>query len=212
MKHTRRPVRVVVVNGDSANRPGPAHTRRILEKAATSADVILGCEFFNIDAQRVLGGAWATRQAGELGHADASYVVAVRRARGRVTRRRLRFGAGSMLAWGVRRRSWLTVWISVDGRRPVKYTAGHAPPKRAWIRWPVYMATAPGGVVGADFNKWKRAVKPRFPLRTVRQLPRQLIGLVVARHIKSTKAKPLNVGGDHRAIQVTLYPNAGRQK
>jgi len=202
----RRPVRVVEVNGDSASGRKAAHSDRILRATADHADVILGCEFFNLDAAKSLGPNWIVEQRGRTGSADASYIVAVRRARGEVVKGRLRLGSASLLSVGVRKRSWLTAWVEIDGRNAKPFSSGHAPPKRAWLRWPAYMAAAPGGVVGADFNKWARAVKVRFPRRVVRQPSRELLGIVIPKRIPSTRARRLDVGGDHHAVAVTLWP------
>lgn len=200
------PVRVVEVNCDSAT-PGEdaQHVKSVLREASTHADVLLACECFDIDAASVLP-TFHVAQFGKRGSAEAGSIVAIRKSRGFIKSESLRRGAPAWLARNVRARYWVITKLRIDQMKARKFSAGHAHPKRAWARWAAYMAKAPGGVLGFDGNKARKAIRARFPSKKIRQVG--LLAIVIPRHIPASPVRAIDVDGDHKAAATTLWPNA----
>lgn len=207
-----KPLRIAVVNGMSASGVSATRTRGILRRAAGHADVLLCCEVFNVDVAAALGAGWEAAQHGARGSSEATTAVAVRRSRGRIDRdyglsRSVGPAPAQRRALNLRSRSWVSTRLVIDPGTLFewshRFSAGHAPPKRAWHLWLAYVALTPRGIVGADWNKRRDDVAKRF-----RRRPRMvgLLGVLVPKWIPSTKAKGVSVQADHRVPVLTLWP------
>lgn len=201
------PVSLVVVNCDSASGYGAQHSYKTLQKAAVEADILLTCECFNLDMERSLGG-FRVVQFGDFGSSASSCAVAIREHRGKIADRKLIFGAPGLDSHNVRARYWVQASLMIDDMAPRLFSAGHAQPKRAWILWAGYMRKAPKGVLGLDANKTRKFVQAAFPYRKIRQV--DLLAAVIPRGIPCSKAIPIPVGGDHKAVKVILWPKIQR--
>ena len=195
----------------AASKVKPARTANIVKRAAAHADVLLLCEVFNVRVAEHLPG-WHVVQPPGLGSSRSTVAVAIRATRGRVREesetRPVGPSLGGRTARNLRARSWVTARLLIDGdlrHWPLKASAGHAPPMRGWFLWPAYRATAPSGLLGADWNRLKDFVRRAFPRRKVRMV--RLLGFAVPSHIDCTPAHPIDVGGDHLAAAITLWPN-----
>lgn len=197
-----KPVRLIVVNCDSANLGQVQHSINILKHCEDLADVMLIDEAFNMKVADILPD-FHVAQFGALNSSQATCAVAVRKSRGRIVKAKSVFGAPGVPSTGVRERYWLPTLIQIDNMKPRPFAAGHAEPKRAWSMWDRYMRRAPRGIVGLDTNKLKRAIVIRFPLRQVRQVG--LLAAIVPRWIQTSKAHAIQVYGDHKAVLVHLW-------
>lgn len=197
-----KPVRLIVVNCDSANLGKVEHSINILKHCQDLADVMLIDEAFNMKVADILPD-FHVSQFGATGSSKATSAVAVRKSRGRIVKARCVFGAPAVPGTGVRERYWLPTLIQIDDMKPRPFAAGHAEPKRAWSMWDRYMRRAPRGTLGLDTNKLKRAIVARFPLRQVRQVG--LLAAIIPRLIPASKAHAIEVYGDHKAVLVTLW-------
>lgn len=200
-----RPVNLVEVNCDSASGVPSGHSQGVLKAASKNADIVLACECFNIRGNEILSD-FHVAQFGKRGSKEAGSIVALRKTRGYIVEQTLVFGVAGIKVKRVRDRYWLRTKLRIDNMKPSRFSSGHAHPKRAWVTWGPYMARAPWGVLGFDANKRRPALVARFPGRNVRQIG--VLTVIVPRYIPVTKARSLDVGGDHKAVAVTLWPNA----
>ena len=206
------PLRVVVVNGMSSSGVKAERTRAIIRAASEHADVLLMCEVFNLRVRAALSREWDVIQYGSVGHHEAGSAVAVRKARGTIATHSLKLGVTALLfgrlADRMRNRYWVHTSIVLDPRSPhswsAQFSAGHAPPARNAAWWKPYVSKTPKGIAGADWNRRRAAVVARFPRRMVRMIG--LLGTVSPRWIPTSKARPLDVGGDHLAAVITYWP------
>lgn len=212
--HRPLPLRVVVANGQSASGVTPLHTNGIIERAAEHADLLLLCEVFNVRVATTLeSSGWRVTQVGRRGSSQASLAIAVREDRGQWadpanTTRPIGPTLSGRRAPNLRARNWLTRRITFDPGTTHRWTrktsTGHAPPKRGAFLWAAYWATRPTGVLGLDANEPRTSLLRRV---TRRVLQAGLLALIVPRWIHTSTPKPLDVGGDHLAVAVTLWPN-----
>ena len=205
---TPRPLRVCVVNGMSGSGVSEGRSLLILHAAAQHADVVLGCEFGNVTDDAPLDPKVWDVVHDPSSPDRAGSLLAVRKTRGKVRHAWYRVGAPAGL--GIRTRWLLIARLVIDPGTPHEWTpkviAGHAPPKRAWAHWPAFMASVAArnaDVIGADFNKLARAVAPALR-RRVRAV--EILGVAVRKSIPVTFARGFDVGGDHRAVSVVLFP------
>lgn len=204
---TPRPLRVVVVNGMSGSNVTEGRSLLILHAAAQHADVILGCEFGNVTDDAPLDPYTWDVVHDPSSPDKAGSILAVRKTRGRVRHARYRVGCPAGL--GIRTRWLIVARLAIDPGTPHEWTpkvvAGHAPPKRAWAHWPMFMASVAArnaDVSGADWNKLARAVAPALR-RTVRAV--HILGVAVRKSIPSSQPREFDVGGDHQAVSVRLW-------
>lgn len=204
------------VNGMAASGVTAQRTASIILDAAPHADVLTLCEVFNVDVAKVLGPDWEVAQD-RSSKAKAGVAVAVRKDRGKITEKRIKLGVPAVLrgrrAKDMRSRYIMIATILYDGenaRRRWQDTvaAGHAPPKRNWSPWwAVFMANlrlVPAHDIGADFNRGKAAVQRIFWGRVVKMIG--IDGFILRMFIPSTVVTVREVGGDHTAKFVTLWP------
>lgn len=208
-----RPLRLAQCNAMGVT-ASPARTARIIRDAASTADVLTMCEVANVDVAAVLGGGWQVAQDRST-WARAGCAVAIRRDRGRIIRWRLRLGVPAFFrgrrANRMQDRYLLRAVVRVDPgtrrRWTLRIAAGHAPPKRNWsIWWPAWITVARSmrvHVVGGDWNRLARAVRPAMG-RKVRM--RGIDGYAVRRWLPMTAVTARDVGSDHRLIETVLWP------
>ena len=114
------------------------------------------------------------------------------------------FRVGSRAVPGVRMRPFCT------GRTagfPV--TAAHAPPKRTPVAQRLYLRQVRkiGGLVAGDFNQTPRQMRRRYK-RRYRGVG--VLGVLVPRRWKVSSARAVDVGSDHKAVDVRV--TKGRRK
>lgn len=214
-KRRPRPLAVLEVNCMSVS-TGPERARQILRNAAKAkvrglpVDVILGCEADDFDAADVLGLAWDVFHVKNRKDEHDGSFVAVHQTRGRLKKTRLAIGSDPLP--GVLPARWIAVAdIAVDEKTPYEWwftaASGHAPPMRAWVKWPQFMARLRrirADVAGADYNKLARAVAPALG-RRVRAV--HILGIAVRFWIPSSRPVSVDVNGDHHAVGVVLWPD-----
>lgn len=213
-----QPVVAIVVNCMSIS-TGPDHAANILRRAANwrtqdglPVDLILGSECDDFDGAKILPHFDVLHNAADPDRDGC--LLAVRKTRGRLDSPAYVFAAPA-LRGAMRDRYLAVATVTIDPgtryRWSPKVAAGHAPPKRGWIRWPGYMrrlAQQRADLAGGDFNKLARAVEPALR-RRVRAA--HILGLAVRYWIPSTRAVPVDVGGDHLAVAVVLWPPVERK-
>jgi hypothetical protein len=192
------------------------HAAQILRNAAAwhtedgkPVDVIMASECDDFDGHHVLGIDWIVLHDVDNGDKDGC-LLAVRATRGRLLNPHYRFGARAL--FGAMADRWIAVSkIEVDHGTPHRWVpkadACHAPPKRGWLRWPAYMTRVGKtkfDLAGGDWNKLGRAVLPALG-RQVRMV--HILGLATRRWIPTGPAVSVEVGGDHKAVAVVLWPN-----
>lgn len=208
-----RPLGVMVVNCMSVS-TGSGHARSILLKAAWTpgVDVLIGSECADFRAALVLGQGWNVYQPGTLGSPESGCVIAIHENRGTITDTADILASPAQPArpgrLGIRARSVLIGKLRIDPDTShawePRVRAGHAPPMRWWSLWPTYMSSMRGGdIAGADFNKLARAVEPALGRKV---LAVHVLGLAVRWWIPTSRATAVDVGGDHKAVLVTLWP------
>lgn len=213
-----RPLDVIVVNAMSVS-TGPRHARRILRNAAEHADVIFGSECSDFIGAQVLGYDWHVWQdTSFIGRTDdemkarAGCLIAIRRDRGRLSDCAIELGVARRPGDTMRNRFIPTATLRADGCPPFKGLAAHPPPKRLWVLWFPYMLKvrrANADVAAGDWNKLARAVH-RMLGRRVRS--KRLLGVVVRHRIPVSRATAIDVGGDHLAVKVTLWPEKRKRR
>lgn len=187
--------------------------RQIVHRTLTAADkhgavVIRGCEAGKVDADW-FGPGWTVLHDNQpFNGPRAGTLLAVRRDRvGMVDPRITQVSSGGD---GIRARSVAHARLiaDADSSDPRAWTDGafHGPPKRAWSKWLGYMRRLRAldlDVAGGDANKLARAVQPALG-RRVRS--KHIMTVAVRRSIPSSKARPIDVGSDHPALLVMLWP------
>lgn len=208
-----RPLRVLVVNCMSVS-TGTIHAISILKRAAEHADVIIGCECDDFNAAKLLDGANTQRLWHVVHHQAANrdgVLIAIRKNRGRIKSPRWHYGspAGNRVA----QRDFLTATLVVDPGTPNRWqlTAAsiHAPPPRHATAWPGYMervAALDLDMIGGDMNAGRERIESAL-LRKTRQV--DVITLALQHRIPVSTATRINIGGDHPALLVTLWPEGG---
>lgn len=123
---------------------------------------------------------------------------------------------GGRAGLGIRKRWVAHARSAFHTRSPGQWSAtagaAHPQPKRAWALWPGFMRRVRDmrlDIVGGDFNKLQRAVQPALG-RRVRSV--HIIGLAHRWWIPSSRAVPIDVGSDHPAVLVTLWPEKADRK
>lgn len=215
------PTPLVWINAASASY-GKRRVRRILKRTRklanrVGADVIAGCEAYKADVAKVLGPGWEVEQDWSRGEVTAGTFVAARRRNADVRRTRVGLGVTAYLNGGwadqMRDRYWVRTVVRVGLGTPRRFTlrlkAGHPPPKRNWSPWwPSFMRRFIGGgrtdVYVADWNRLSAAVGPYLDGYNLRLIG--IDGFAVAEWIPVSQAEGYNVGSDHKAIVVTLWP------
>jgi len=207
------PLAVLEVNCMSIS-AGPARSKEILERAAKAVvhghrvDYILGCEADDFDAATVLGSGWDVHHDQTHPDKDGSF-QAIRKTRGRL--RDAHAVHASAPLPGVLPARWLSVaHVDVDMETPRRWSfnggSGHAPPMRAWARWPQYMGSARAArldVLGADFNKLAGAVLAALG-RRVSAI--HILAVATRWWIPTSRPVAIDVGGDHLAVGIVLLP------
>lgn len=199
-----RPFNVVVVNAMSVS-TGRRHAREILLNAAEYGDLILGSECGDFNGHELLGDDFSVHH-NLLDYAHAGSLIALHKRRGHLVDRRTYLGVKRQEGDSIRNRYLLTAHAHIDCHKDLKVLAGHAPPPRDFDRWVPFMrnvARQHADLAGADWNKPARAVHRVLGSR-VRGV--DVLGLAVRRGIPTSKPVPLDVGGDHLATLVTLWP------
>ena len=95
------------------------------------------------------------------------------------------------------------------GRLPV--WAIHAPPGRSPVARALYIARARrrGGLCGGDWNQPPRWMR-RTTRRKYRGLPGDVLGLMIPRRYRASKAVGVDIGSDHPAADVVVHIPAWR--
>lgn len=206
----KAPVVVRVANCRSVSTT-PDKARAIFTKSLTKRgdygvpQVVLASECSDFDAEIVAEFAgWEAAQFGEPKSARRGSALAWRDAR---LSGKARLVVGSLAGEGIRERSAVTARLKVNGHS-AEFTAGHAPPDRASDRQRQWLEEARRwqGILGADFNQRPDELERRF-LRQVRGVRGDVLALLVPRHIPCSPARPVDIGSDHPAVDVVLWPD-----
>lgn len=207
------PIAGIEVNCKSIS-AGPREATEILRNAAAAkvlglpVDIILGSECDDFDASEVLGPEWDVLHNDENEDRDGT-MLAIRKPRGHLLNPRYEFGAPALA--GAMADRWLAVaTLVIDPETKhlwyPKTVATHGPPKRGWVRWPGYMRNVVEqrpDLAAGDWNKLARAVWPALR-RKVRM--RHILGWAVRWWIPVSDPVAVDVGSDHLAVAVVLWP------
>jgi hypothetical protein len=201
------PLKVGVVNARGVT-AGPTVVRSILRRASQHADVLLCSEVANVRVALALGDDWQVAQFGAVDSPEAGCAIAVRKTRGKVYEQTKTLASTEGL--GIRDRFIVSGRLIVDAGGVHAWSttvaAIHAPPMRAWAKWPGYMANLAKlnvAFAGGDFNKLARAVQPVLR-RKVRAV--HIVGLAHKVYIPVSQPRSLDVGSDHPMVVCTLWP------
>lgn len=200
----------------------PERSTRVWERALEEAGkfgrphIIGACELADVHAEAVAGEAWQVIQNGATGSPDAALGIAVRRDRGRIRTSRLTDGTEATTeGGGIRRRPILRATVGIDGGTEQAWIpevlVAHAPPGRAPKARAKYLrrlVPGPNEIVLADLNIAHRAVL-RLLGRRVHSAG--VLHVVVPRWIPSTSTT-VEVGSDHLALDVTLWPTPKKEQ
>lgn len=225
-KHARRlppPTRVLCVNAMSVS-AGPAKAIEIF-RAATNLRpaLILATECADFNAERVAGKGWSVVQYGQQrGDEDraalAGCVIAVRDEVAHLHEGTERLLLGSRATregrWktghGIRSRYIIKACVTFHPGTPRARTrwvaVGHSPPARAPIARAAFMlrlARTRAGIKAGDLNLRHDAVVKALGafVRSV-----GVLHVIVAPWQPVGRAKPVDLGGDHQAVSVMLWP------
>lgn len=214
-----RPVNVRLVNVASVTKPA-RQARAIFAEALIKPgphgppDLVLAVELSDVRAAELAGEVWAVFQRGELGSPDSALGVAVRRERVRLSVAQLLPGTPSTSEGdGIRARPILIATVLMDPGTPQRWARaldlGHAPPARAPRARARYLAAfvkARGSLKIGDLN-----IEERWAARILGRRIRSagVLHIGVPWWIPCTKAARVNVGSDHPALDVTLWPRGG---
>lgn len=211
-----RPVVVRVVNCASVSFV-PARAMSIWSRALSTAgkygppDLVLACEMADVDAFDADGRTWDVIQHAPVGSPESALGIAGRR--GRVT-----FGPDELLAGsaatsegrGIRRRPILRAYIAFDPATPHAWarraSVGHAPPPRAPIargKFLVRFAAVRSAIKAGDLNIGARWAQ-RLLGKRVHSVG--VLHLAVPRWIPQSRRARVDVGSDHDALDVILWP------
>lgn len=213
------PVNVRVVNLASvSSRP---ETVRAILAASTEIgtpwrpDLILGVECADLTLNdHVDGAVWQVVQFGRSLSDESERVArsgcALLARRGVVTLERPRLRVGSEAGEGIRTRYVLTARATFHKGDPSSWRAwvrvGHAPPPRAPFGRGRFLDALREltGIRGGDLNVSAETARKTFRLATVRSAG--VLHLITPRWIKPTPPRRVDVGSDHAALDVTLWP------
>jgi hypothetical protein len=201
------PVVVRVANCQSVS-AGARKSATIFRTALTKSgpfgvpDVVLGCECSDFDAEKIAEAeGWQAAQFGHPTDTARRGSVAAFRTDGLVTSS---LAVGSEAGEGIRTRYVVSAFTEVNGHAET-FIAGHAPPDRApnaqaeWLakvdEWP--------GILGADFNTHGPTLDRMFA-RQVRAIG--VLALLVPADIPCSTARAVDIGSDHPAVDVLLWP------
>lgn len=204
-----RSLSVLLVNAASVS-VRPERAERIWRRAVeVGADVILACEMADVDATPTPG--YEVVQARPVGSPDSALVIAVREDRGHTIRPRLLPGSpATSEGGGIRRRPILRARVLVDPGTPRRWSrtfaVEHAPPGRAPVAREDYLRSVDAAaIVGGDLNVGRRWALRLFGGKRVHSAG--VLHLAAPRWIPQTRARRIDVGSDHPAVLVTLWPN-----
>lgn len=217
-------------------RPGPVATRTanlasvsagqhkvaaILETAMHTgppADLLLLVECGDLTIRNhVDGGVWQVIQFGRSLSSESERVarsgcaLLARRDVVKLDRPRLR--VGSEAGEGIRTRYVLTARATFHRGDPSSWRAwirvGHAPPPRAPFGRARFLDVLRDltGVRGGDLNIPAEAARHRFRLARVHSAG--VLHLLTPRWIRTSETRRVDVGSDHPALDVTLWPSRG---
>lgn len=209
------PADVMVVNAMSVSAPAK-RAEHIIRRAVAVPDVVLwlGSEGYKANVRALVGPQYEVIQygAGKSESLAGSFVIADKdRVLIHEDSISLRIGSPSTAeGGGIRARYIIRFRATFDPGTPHAWTewvdAGHAPPRRAANAARKFMdALKVGrGIKGGDMNAEPRAIE-RALGRKVRSVG--VLGLSVPRWIPTGDAVGVDVGGDHKAVRVTLFPS-----
>lgn len=175
-------------------------------------DVVLSCELADVDAKAMGALAWQTFQRGPVGSPESALGISVRRSCAHLTTPGLDVGSpATREGRGIRMRPILRARIYFDRQTPHvwsrPFAVGHAPPARAPIARARYLAnfarTKAFGKAG-DLNIWHRWAARLLGNKRVHSVG--VLHLALPRWIPQTKAARIDVGSDHPAFDVTIWP------
>lgn len=189
-------VRVANCEGVSERRPQDEALAALTKPGPYGLpDVVLLSEVSWLDAQALgaLHGFYAM-QYGDRGAAEAGVAIAARRPLLRPS-----MAVGSRPVPGVRMRPLVSARAF-----GVKWTAGHAPPPRTPAARALYLARvrATSGIAGGDFNQAPGWMRGSFVRKYCGD---GVLGLLIPRRFKASKAASVDIGSDHPAVDVVVH-------
>lgn len=214
------PVNVRVVNLASvSSRP---ETVKAILAASTElgspwrADLILGVECADLTLRdHVDGGVWQVIQFGRSLSDESERVArsgcALLARRDVVKLERPRLRVGSEAGEGIRTRYVLTARATFHRGAPSSWRAwvrvGHAPPPRAPFGRGRFLDALREltGIRGGDLNVSAETARSRFRLARVHSAG--VLHLITPRWIRTSETRRVDVGSDHAALDVTLWPS-----
>lgn len=227
------PTTVLCINAMSVS-TGPKHAAQIFRTALdTKPALVLATEAADFHASIVAGSEWDVIQYGygvkgdyssESREALAGCAIAARDKVAIIVEgsEHIRLGSkATREGWrktghGIRARYIITARVifhpGTKHQRTRRVAVGHAPPARAPYARAAFMArlaATRAGIKGGDLNLRSRAVG-RLLGGVVRSVG--VLHIIVAPWQASSKPRPVNVGGDHAAVAVTLFPKRARRR
>lgn len=224
-----RPFVVCVANCGSVHLRGERAKRVWLNALTTPGpwgppDLVLACECADFDAESPTAASealelllrselpkWETVQRGHLGSPQSALALAMRRTRGRVADHHLRAGVPpTSEGGGIRQRPILVGTLLIDPDTPHVWTApfadGHGHPSRAPRSRGEFMRKflrVAARIAGGDFNLRQRFLA-RLTGRRVQAVG--VLALMTRRWIRVSRARGVDIGSDHPAVHVCLWP------
>jgi hypothetical protein len=212
------PVSVRVVNLASVS-SRPETVREILDavlaEQAPPPDLILGVECADVTIRdQVDGAVWQVVQFGrslsDEGERVARSGCALLARRGVVKLDKPRLRLGSAAGEGIRDRYILTARATFHQGDPSSWRAwvrvGHGPPPRAPFGRGRFLDALREltGIRGGDLNVSAETTRRLFPRPRIRSAG--VLHLLTPRWIRTSTARRVNVGSDHAALDVILWP------
>jgi hypothetical protein len=214
------PVRTRTVNLASVS-SRPTKVREILSASIRSTplpDLILATECSDLTIRNFVDeGVWQVIQFGRSISDDNERIArsgcALLARRSVVKLDKPRLDLGSPAGEGIRARYVLSARATFHKGQPSAWRAwvrvGHAPPGRAPIGRGRFLAALRGltGIRAGDYNVSSSTARRTFVLAKVKSAG--VLHIVIPRWIRTAEPERLDVGSDHRALDVTLWPRRG---
>lgn len=217
------PVRTRTVNMASVS-ARPATVRQILQATIATEprpDLILATECADLTINdHVDGGVWQVIQFGRSISDESERVArsgcALLARRGVVKLEKPSLRLGAPAGEGIRARYVLSARATFHKGRSSAWRAwvrvGHAPPPRAPIGRGRFLAAlrALTGIRAGDYNVSSSTARRTFVLAKVKSVG--VLHIVIPRWIRTAGPHRLDVGSDHLALDVVLWPRRGDAK
>lgn len=190
---------------------GPKRVKEVLDNALKGdPDLVLAVECGDIRVERHVDQTkWEVFQFGSLADVSRAGCALIAK-RETVKLSKVELNLGSPAGEGIRPRYLLSArarFHSGTRRRwTFKVVVGHAPPGRAPLGRAKLISAMKGmwGIRGGDLNVSPASMRRLFPGNQLRSAG--VLHLVLPWWMPASKAKRFNIGSDHKALEVVLFP------